>query len=112
MKTLTLASLALTVALAVPAHAQPVNVATAVCIAEAEQWADSVWHMHTRLKVPLWSFVGFLVGGPGTAAWMGVLAANVDSPRERQMLWSYENWCLGGKVGPMPDVPRAFLELF
>ena len=81
----------------------------AQCEYAARQWAASVPHMSHRVKVPLWIIVGTLVGRPG---WFGVLAANAESPRERRMIASYSDWCMGGSVGEPPTVPPRWLELF
>lgn len=80
------------------------------CEYEARVWAGTVWHMEARLKVPIWAGVGFLAGGPGVAAWMAVLAANAESPRERRMVQDYTAWCMGWRSDP-PVVPRRWLEV-
>ena len=84
----------------------------AQCQYEARQWADSVWHINHRIKVPIWTAVGWLIAGPAVGAFAGILAANAESPRERRMIWAYEQWCYGGKVGEHPEIPPRWLELF
>lgn len=81
----------------------------AQCQYAAREWAASVPHMSHRVKVPLWTLVGVLAGRPG---WFAVLAANAESPRERRMIASYEEWCMGGFAGEHPSVPPRWLELF
>jgi len=81
----------------------------AQCEYDARQFAASVWHMDARLKVPIWTAVGALVGRPG---WFAVLAANAESPRERRMIASYTDWCMAGSVGDPPRIPPRWLELF
>lgn len=79
------------------------------CRTDAEAWAASVWHLDSRLKVPLYAGLGWLVGRPALFA---VIAANAESPRERWMIRNYTAWCEGGFVGEAPRVPRAIVELF
>lgn len=94
-------------AAALPSHSLAADAAQ--CEYAARQWAASVPHMSHRVKVPLWTIVGALVGRPG---WFAVLAANAESPRERRMIASYTDWCMGGSVGAAPAVPPRWLELF
>jgi hypothetical protein len=82
---------------------------SARCAEEARDWAASVWHLDSRLKVPLYGALGWLVGRPALFA---VIAANAESPRERWMIRNYTSWCEGGYVGDPPRVPPAIVELF
>lgn len=83
--------------------------ALADCRDDAEAYAASVWHLDSRLKVPLYAGLGWLVGRPALFA---VIAANAESPRERWMIRRYTSWCEGGFVGAGPRVPPAIVELF
>lgn len=83
--------------------------ALADCRTDAEAWAASVWHLDSRLKVPAYAALGWLVGRPALFA---VIAANAESPRERWMIRNYTAWCEGGFVGEAPRVPPAIVELF
>lgn len=96
---------ALVVAASLPAQAAD----TPDCHAAAVEFAASVWHASPRLKIPVWTAIGVLIGRPG---WMAVLAANAESPRERRMIADYELWCRGGFVGESPRIGPAILELF
>lgn len=78
------------------------------CHTEAEQYVSSVWHLESRLKVPMWAALGTLFGRPG---WMAVLAANAESPRARWMYNDYMLWCINGKKGVLPK-RSPLLELF
>lgn len=84
----------------------------AQCQYEAREWAASVWHMDSRLKVPLWAGLATLIAGPRAGVYAAVLAANAESPRERWMIRRYETWCLGGYEGEPPRPGPLFLELF
>lgn len=104
--------LAAVIAATVAASSPALAADAAQCEYAARQWAASVPHMSHRVKVPVWIIVGTLVGGPRAGLWMGVLASNAESPRERWMIRRYTVWCEGGFVGEAPRVPPAIVELF
>ena len=99
--------LAATIAASFPAHSFAADAAQ--CEYEARRFAASVPHMSPRLKIPIWTIVGAIVGRPG---WFAVLAANAESPRERRMIASYTDWCMAGSVGEPPTIPPRWLEVF
>lgn len=98
-------SLSAAITAAIPAQAAD----TPDCHTAAVEFAASVWHASPRLKIPVWTVVGAIVGRPG---WFAVLAANAESPRERRMVASFTVWCMAGSVGDPPSVPPRWLELF
>lgn len=104
--------LAAVIAATVAASSPALAADAAQCEYAARQWAASVPHMSHRVKVPVWIIVGTLVGGPRAGLWMGVLASNAESPRERRMIASYTQWCMAGSVGEPPGIPPRWLELF